>query len=107
MVRVGDRIKSLEVDQILYFYSFQKGTYLHTEDNRNYVVEFTLETLMDMLDPALFFRINRRYLISHRAIGGMIALSGNKLKIELLHHGDDDIYISRDRLSGFKEWLDR
>jgi hypothetical protein len=37
----------------------------------------------------------------------MIALSGNKLKIELLHHGDDDIYISRDRLSGFKEWLDR
>ena len=107
MVRVGDRIKSLEVDQILYFYSFQKGTYLHTADNRDYVVEFTLETLTDLLDPALFFRINRRYFISHRAIGGMISLSGSKLKIELLHSDDDDIYVSRDRLSSFKEWLDR
>jgi hypothetical protein len=37
----------------------------------------------------------------------MIALSGSKLKVNLLHSDDTDIFISRERLSDFKVWLDR
>ena len=85
MVRVGDRIKSVDVEDILYFYSLQKGTYLHTNDNRNYVVDYTLDALGELLDPSMFHRINRRYLITHKAITDVITLSGSKLKINLLH----------------------
>jgi len=106
MVRVGDHIKSVEVEDILYFYSLQKGTYLHTSDNRNYVIDYTLDSLCEMLDPSLYHRINRRYVITHKAITDVITLSGSKLKVILLHSDDDDIYISRDRLATFKEWLD-
>ncbi len=106
MVRVGDRIKSVDVDSILYFYSLQKGTYLHTADNRNYVVDYTLDGLGEILDPDLFHRINRRYILSHGAIADLITISGSKLKVILSHSDDAEIYISRDRLSDFKEWLD-
>jgi len=107
MVKVGDRIKSLETRDILYFYSFDKGCYMHSTDNRNYVIDFTMDALVDVLDPESYFRINRRYIVSHAAIKDMITLSGSKLKVLLLHSGDDSIFVSRDRLAAFKEWIDR
>lgn len=107
MVKVGDRVKSLEVKDILYFYSLDKGCYMHSRDNRNYVIDFTLDGLEDLLDPESFYRINRKYIISFDAIKDMITLSGSKLKVLLLHTDDDSIFISRDRLAGFKEWIDR
>ncbi len=107
MIKVGDRIKSVDVEEILYFFSLDKGTCLHTADNRNYAVDFTLDALADLLDPVRHFRINRRYITTHRAISDLITISGSKLKVELLHSNDEEIYISRERLSTFKTWLDQ
>ncbi|MFH0758603.1 MAG: LytTR family DNA-binding domain-containing protein [Bacteroidota bacterium] len=107
MVKVGDRIRSVEAKDILYFYSLQKGTFMHTAENRNYVIDFTLDALTDLLDPIHFQRINRQYIVSHSAIRELITLSGSKLKINLLHCDDREIYISRERIQPFKLWLDR
>jgi DNA-binding LytR/AlgR family response regulator len=106
MIRVGDRVKSLDVKDILYFFSLDKGCYLHSMDKRNYVIDFTLDALTDLLDPVRFYRINRRYIVTHKAIEDMIAISGSKLKLRLLHSEDDAIYVSRDRMPGFKTWID-
>jgi len=107
MVKVGDRIKTVDVEHILFFYSQQKGTFIHTEENRNYAVDYTLDKLGELLDPAQFHRINRRYLCAHRAITELISLSGSKLKVRLKNSDDDQIYVSRDRLNAFKDWLDQ
>ena len=107
MVRVGEHIRTVEVEHILYFFSLQKGTFLHSEDHRNYAIDYTLGALEEILDPMLFHRINRRYLISHRAIRDLLTLSSSKIKVSLVDSDEDDIYISRDRMSSFKEWLDR
>jgi two-component system LytT family response regulator len=106
MIRVGEHIISVDVVDILFFYSLQKGSYLHTSDQHNYAIDYTIGALEAMLDPAIFHRINRRYLVSHRAISDLLTLSSSKLKVKLLHSDEDDIYISRERLSAFKEWLD-
>jgi len=106
MIRVGEHIKTVDVEKVLYFYSLQKGTYLHTSDQRNYVIDYTLGALEDILDPTLFHRINRKYLISHRAISDLLSLSSSKLKVKLLHSEDENIFISRERVGSFKEWLD-
>ena len=106
MVRVGEHIRSVDVENILYFYSLQKGTYLHSSDKHNYVVDYTLGKLEELLDPLLFHRINRRYLITHQTISDVVTLSSSKLKVKLLHSDDDEIYISRERVASFKEWLD-
>ena len=107
MIRVGEHIKSVDVENILYFFSIQKGVYLHSSDQRNYVIDYTIGALEELLDPALFHRINRQYLVSHESITDLLTLSSSKLKVKLLHSDDDHIYISRDRLNAFKEWLDR
>jgi DNA-binding LytR/AlgR family response regulator len=107
MIKVGDHIKSVDVEDILYFYSQQKGTFLHTSDNRNYVIDYTLDKLSELLNPDTFTRINRQYITSHKAIKELITLSGSKLKVRLQDSDDDQVYISRERLSTFKEWLDR
>jgi two-component system LytT family response regulator len=107
MIKVGDHIKSVDVDDILFFYSQQKGTFIHTKDKRNYAVDYTLDGLGEMLDPAMFYRINRKYITSHKAIAELITLSGSKLKVRLVSSDDDQIFISRDRLATFKEWLDQ
>jgi len=107
MVKVGDRIRSVDVEHILFFYSQQKGSYIRTDDKRNYAVDYTLDRLGELLDPGLFHRINRKYLISHRAISELISLSGSKLKVRLLDSEDEQIYVSRDRLGDFKDWLDQ
>jgi len=107
MIKVGDHIKSVDVEDILYFYSQQKGTFLHTDDNRNYAIDYTLDKLSEILNPDTFTRINRQYITSHKAIKELITLSGSKLKVYLQDLDDDQVYISRERLSTFKEWLDR
>jgi DNA-binding LytR/AlgR family response regulator len=107
MIKVGDHIKSVDVEDILYFYSQQKGTFLHTSDNRNYVIDYTLDKLSELLNPDTFTRINRQYITSHKAIKELITLSGSKLKVRLQDSDDNQVYISRERLSTFKEWLDR
>jgi DNA-binding LytR/AlgR family response regulator len=107
MVKVGDHVKSINTGDILYFYSLDKGCYLHSADNRNYVIDFTLDALTDLLDPDRYYRINRRYIIAYDSIRDMVSLSGSKLKIRLLHSKDDSIYVSRDRMAGFKAWIDR
>jgi len=107
MIRVGEHIKSIDVEEILYFYSQQKGTFLHTAGNRNYAIDYTLDKLTELLNPDTFHRINRRYIVSHNAIAEISTLSGSKLRVRLLHSNDEEVYISRDRLNGFKEWLDQ
>jgi DNA-binding LytR/AlgR family response regulator len=107
LVKVGDRIKSVDVEHILYIYSQHKGTFVHTDEGRNYAVDYTLDKLGEVLDPSLFHRINRQYISSHRAIEELVSLSGSKLKVRLLDSDDDQIYVSRDRLSSFKKWLDQ
>ncbi len=106
MVKVGEKIRSLETKNILYFQSLEKGTYLTTDEGKTYAVDYTLETLEGILDPESFFRINRRFIIQYSAIKEMISISGNKLKLRISHSGDDDIFVSRERLGMFKEWLD-
>jgi two-component system, LytTR family, response regulator len=107
MVRVGEHIRTVDVEHVLYFFSLQKGTYLHSDDQRNYAIDYTLGGLEEILDPTIFHRINRRYLISHRAIRDLLTLSSSKIKVSLVDSDEDDIYVSRDRMSSFKDWLDR
>jgi DNA-binding LytR/AlgR family response regulator len=63
LVKIGTHIKAVENDNVNYFYSFQKGTFLKSGDGKNYLLDQTLETIEQLVNPAQFFRINRKYLV--------------------------------------------
>lgn len=105
LVKVGEHLRVIRSEEIALFYSMEKAIYLKTLEDRNYPVDFTLDQLVDLLDPELFFRINRKHILSLAAITDIIAYSGSRLKIKLNVPTDEDIVVSRDRVTEFKEWL--
>jgi two-component system LytT family response regulator len=106
MVRVGEKIRTIMVEDILAFYSFEKTTYLHTSSHRNYIIDYSLEELENMLDRDRFFRINRKYIVSIEACSQIIVWSNNRLKIDIEGIDDQKIVVARERVRDFKSWLD-
>ncbi|MCK4880459.1 MAG: response regulator transcription factor [Bacteroidales bacterium] len=106
MVKVGEKIRTIMVEDILAFYSFEKTTYLHTSAHRNYIIDYSLEELESILDWSRFFKINRKYIVSIKACSQIIAWSNNRLKIDIDGIDDHKIVVARERVREFKSWLD-
>jgi DNA-binding LytR/AlgR family response regulator len=106
MVKVGDHIRSITSDQISFFYADGRDVYLVTSQPRKFIIDYTLETLENILDPALFFRINRTFIIRINAIKDVVVYSNSRLKINLTQDFDKEIIVSREKVSDFKEWFD-
>ncbi|MCU4165866.1 LytR/AlgR family response regulator transcription factor [Carboxylicivirga caseinilyticus] len=104
--RVGEHIKSILIEDISFFHSEGKGTFITTVEKRQYLIDYSLEALTELLDPDMFFRINRQYIIKHSAIEDIMAYSQSRLKVRLKNCDDEKILISRDKVGSFKEWLE-
>jgi two-component system LytT family response regulator len=107
LIKSGLHIRTIPVEEILYFYSLEKATYAVITSGRTHLFDHTLEQLEKLLDPALFFRINRKYIISVAAPVDIIVYSNSRLKLILKNCTDEDILVSREKVQEFKEWLDR
>ncbi|MDP3645244.1 MAG: LytTR family DNA-binding domain-containing protein [Bacteroidota bacterium] len=106
VIKVGEHLKSVPVEEILFFYSLEKATYLCTADFRTYLVDYSLDRIAEMVDERRFFRINRKYMLSNLSIADIVVYSNSRLKIKLKKPGEENIIVSRDKVPAFKEWLD-
>jgi len=107
VISVGHKIKSVEASAIAYFYSLEKSTFLCSDEGKSYPVDYSLDNLEKMVDPGMFFRVNRQYLVSFKAIGNILVLSGSRIRIDLKPAAEYDIYVSGARTSEFRKWLDK
>ena len=107
VVKVGEHLRSIDISEILFFYSQEKVTFAKTRDNRKHILDFTLEQIEELTDTSRFFRINRKYIVSLDAIKDMITHTNSRLKLVLKGEDDDDIIVARERVQEFKEWLDK
>lgn len=105
-VKIGQHLKVISIEEIECFFSENKGTYLHTFDNRNYLLECTLELLEQELDPADFFRISRKFIIPLKAIKEIVLYSNSRLKVILPSYKDEEVIVSREKVSDFKTWIE-
>ncbi len=106
MVKLGDHIRSITTDQISLFYADGRDVYLVTTQNRKFIVDYTLETLEDLLDPTVFYRVNRTFILNIHAIKDVMMYSNSRLKISLTQEFDKEIIVSREKVNPFKEWFD-
>jgi DNA-binding LytR/AlgR family response regulator len=107
VVKVGEHLRTIETENIQYFYSQEKATFCVTADGRNHILDFTLEQLEDMTDPDVFFRINRKYLIAAKSVSDIISYTNSRLKLVIGTSSDNDIIVARERVQDFKKWLDQ
>ncbi len=105
-IKVGQHIKIIHIDEIECFYSENKSTYIHTKENRNFLLDNSLENWQEQLDPEHFFRVNRTFIVHINAIKDIIAYSNSRLKLVLHSYKDSEIIVSRERVKDFKNWID-
>jgi DNA-binding LytR/AlgR family response regulator len=106
MVKLGDHIRSITSDQISFFFADGRDVYLITNQLRKFIIDYTLEGLEEILDPKIFHRCNRSYILNITAIQDVIVYSNSRLKVMPAIKWDSEIIVSREKVSEFKEWFD-
>jgi len=104
-VKIGQQLKVISIDEIECFYSENKGTYIHTIDNRDYLIDSTLEVVEAEINPKEFYRVSRKFIVPLKAVKEIQVYSNSRLKIILPTYKDDEVIVSRERVSDFKEWI--
>ncbi len=107
VLKLGAKLVVVDVNNIAYIYSYDRNNFLITKDNNKYIVEYTIENLEYMLDPKFFFKVSRKCITSINAINEIIKYSNRSLKIDLNPDCDIDIFVGRDRVNNFLNWLDK
>lgn len=107
LVKVGEHIRMVAVDDIAMIFSSDKSTFIRTKNGRDYGIDYSLDQLDGLINPATFFRVSRKFIVSIDAIADIITYSGSRLKLKLVVETDDDVLVSREKVAEFKSWLDR
>ncbi len=104
-IKIGQQLKIVNTSEIECLFSENKGTYIHTLENREYLVDFTLEQIEAELNPKQFFRVSRKFIVNLDAIKEIQIYSNSRLKIILNSYKEDEVIVSRERVSDFKNWI--
>ncbi len=104
--KIGQHIKMIPTGEIGCFFSENKGTYAHTFEGRNYLLDLTLEKLEEELDPKTFFRINRKFYVNINAIQDIISYTNSRLELKLKSYSEQPVIVARERVKDFKFWLE-
>jgi DNA-binding LytR/AlgR family response regulator len=95
----------IKVNEIACFFAEEKYVFLLTHDNKRHLISHSIEELTEKLDPKLFFRVNRQYILSSESIRKVYNHFNFKLKIELKTDPKAEIFVSRSKTSDFKAWM--
>ena len=107
LVNAGQKVHSVKASEIAYFYAQEKGVFFCTFANKHFDVDYTLEQLENSLDPKIFFRINRQFIVNFEAIENMNTVSKSRLELELKPKSEIEVIVSFGNMHQFKIWLNR
>ena len=105
LVKHGQRLVSIDVNDISYFFSDGRLNFFITHDNKKFVVDYTMDELEDMIDPLDFFRTNRSLYVSVNSIEKIDDYFGNRLILALKPALNKEALVSREKVTDFKKWM--
>lgn len=107
-VLAGPKYRSVAVNDISYIHITEKSVFLKDFSGREYALDYSLDHVQELLDPAKFYRINRDCIVNIESISQMTSYSSSRLKLTLKTEKDSGIFVvSRDKVGDFKRWIDR
>ncbi|MDF1550479.1 MAG: LytTR family DNA-binding domain-containing protein, partial [Bacteroidales bacterium] len=98
VVNIGQKIKMIKTEDIAWFNGSDQGTFLCTFSNSCYALDLSLDKLESKLDPEIFFRINRNYIVNIEAIDEMHTLTKSRIKVTLKPNPTDETLVSFNRM---------
>ncbi|MCE7065145.1 LytTR family DNA-binding domain-containing protein [Dyadobacter sp. CY326] len=106
LVKHGDTIHFKHIEEVAYFYADDKVVFMVTNEGKKYLMDSNLENLEEVLDPALFFRINRKVIARIEAIQKVKTLLSSRLQVFLKPLFNQEVFVSKYKSHDFKNWLD-
>lgn len=107
LIKNRQTLLTVNAGEIMYFYIEDQLLFLTSREGKKYLIEYTLNQLEEMLDPSIFFRINRQMFISHKAIKTIHPYFNSRLLIDTEPPFTEDVIVSREKVNAFKQWLER
>ena len=104
LVPERDKLVPLAAKDIAYVYIDLKLIKAVTFSGKIYYLNQNLDEMMNQLNPKMFFRANRQYIVSHEAIKDVSIWFGNKISLNLTIPTEEKIIVSKARVSDFKNW---
>jgi two-component system, LytTR family, response regulator LytT len=105
LVHTRDKLIPLTVAQISWFYTANEIVYAGTADNKQYIIDATMEQLQQQLDPAVFFRANRQFIVQRKAIVEVDFYFNGRLSVKINPPAREQILISKARVPEFRQWM--
>ncbi|HYX05440.1 MAG TPA: LytTR family DNA-binding domain-containing protein [Bacteroidales bacterium] len=106
-VKIGLRFISIPVEDVACFFVVERCSFLKVRIGKEYAIDYSLDQLQKKLDPEIFFRISRNYIVNIHSVTEIISYSTNRLKVVLEDFRKEEVIVSRDNVADFKRWLDR
>jgi len=108
LIKVGEHLRMINTNDISFFFSESKATYVRTTQGASYAMDQSLEQIEMQLDPNQFFRISRKHLVHINAINDIVNYGISRLKLKLVGmETNDEMTVSRERVKLFKAWLEQ
>lgn len=105
LIQYGDTYRHIESNDIAFFYSEDKYTYLHTFSNSRYIISYTLDQLESMMDPEKFYRLSRNCIANIKSIDRLHKYFAGRLKVDFIPNCPQEVIVSRNRVSGLLDWI--
>lgn len=105
LIKRGTDYVSIKTEELAYFYATHKLVCLIDVKGQKYILDESLADIERQLDPAQFFRVNRKYLVNQSAIRRIRSYPKSKLQLDLEPAVSEEIIISQENVAGFKQWM--
>lgn len=105
LVKYGTKLLTVNTPEIAYFFSEGRVSFFRTYDDKKMAVDYTLEELEQMLDPSVYFRVNRSHLIGIKSIQKIDEYFGQRLMLQVKPPSKEPVIISREKVAAFKSWM--
>jgi two-component system response regulator LytT len=106
LVKSGNSFKFISTDEIACFVIEDGLVFVSIMTGGKSIIENSLNELNEMLDPGQFFQVNRNTIVSIKAINKFSSYFNRRLILRLLPD-NHEVVVSRERVQGFKEWLNK
>lgn len=105
LIPYKDKFKLIDTKDIACFYASDKSSFLFLNDGTSYSYRKSLDQIMQTLDPAMFIRANKQFIVSRDSIKELTVWFDSRLLVNMKIELPERIYISKNRVAEFKNWI--
>jgi two-component system response regulator LytT len=107
LIKSGEQWFPIEEQDVAYALAEDKYVWIVTSSGSKHLTDDSLDQLESRFSASDFFRVNRKMLINYKSLLKIHSYFNSRLKLELKPSPGEEVIVSRERVSGFKEWLNK